>query len=837
MSNVAKALRYLAIALVLSGVYFVSNYVGLYLKLNYSGLSLLWPAAGLAVTLLWCYGLQWWPVIVVGEVLGAHFGGREWLVGLTDSAAQLIEALLAFALLKGFDVQPNLGRTRDVLGLVFLGALVPSAVGGGIGALGLGLTGSIPESELLRQWGSWGLGDAMGIVIVTPLIVHWRRWPFADRRAALEWVLATAVIVAAFVAIADLTGTLQSSLYFLLLPLVVLVAARCGVAGAASSATLLAAFALGININAPQDAFIVGVRIAFIGATAFTGYLVAAAFAARRAADQALSEEQDRALVTLQAIGEGVISTYANGKVYFMNAVAEKLTGWRSKDAEGRAIEDVFPLSLASGETEEHTVRHALVNGAQSEFLSRRLLRDRAGMLRPVEGAITLVRDRVGDLIGGVVVFRDVSEAEQLRERLVHEATHDALTGLRNRAAFDRHLRELTGGSDRKLKHALLYLDLDQFKLINDTRGHEIGDRLLIELTKRLRSLVHKPDMIARLGGDEFGVLVIDGHENTVMLLAEELRRTVLDYRFKERELTFSVGVSIGLTFFHPGERAPDVLSRADIACYIAKGAGRNAIHVYRSDDASMMQHHSDMTRVTQIETAMDEGRFRLYGQRIVRLDEAVSDVRFYEVLLRLYEGDKLLAPSSFLPAAGRYGLATHIDDWVLDQSFRFLAKKSGYGIRLSINLDPRTLDGPDFHRQVLEHKARYQVPAECVCFEVTENVALENLTRAVDTMHKLTADGFRFALDDFGTGVSSFGYLQQLPVQYVKIDGRFVQGYAEDPVNPLVVRTLSELARMRKIQCIAECVENESTKNALAKLGVDFGQGFFLHKPEPLPV
>jgi EAL domain-containing protein (putative c-di-GMP-specific phosphodiesterase class I) len=347
---------------------------------------------------------------------------------------------------------------------------------------------------------------------------------------------------------------------------------------------------------------------------------------------------------------------------------------------------------------------------------------------------------------------------------------------------------------------------------------------------------VHRPDVIARLGGDEFGVLVLDAHEKTVQLLAEELRRTVLDYRFKERELIFSVGVSIGVTFFSPGERAPDVLSRADIACYIAKGGGRNAIHVYRSDDRTMMQHHSDLTRVAQLETALDEGRFRLFGQRILRLDGAARDGQFYEVLLRLYEDGAIVPPGAFLPTAARYGFATRIDHWVVDQSFRFLADKRGQGLRLSINLDPRTLDSPDFPRHLQEYRARYGVDPGDVCFEVTENVALENLTRAVETMHKLAHEGFRFALDDFGSGVASFGYLQQLPVQYVKIDGQFIQKFAENPVNPLVVRTLSELARMRGMQCIAECVENETTCDQLAKLGVDFGQGFFLHKPEPLP-
>ncbi len=835
MRGILQLLRYFLLALLLTAVSFGGNYLGIYLKTHYNGLAPLWPAAGFGVAILWLYGLRWWPVVALGEFFGAYLNGRSMLVGAGDAAAQLAEVFLAVMLMRWFEVRPLFTRTRDVLLFLVAGALVPSLLGGTLGALWLAANGFLPQDTVPRAAASWTLGDAMGILVVAPLFMHWRRWPFAHVRSFLEWLVLMTVLGGAAALMARLPSETEASLFFLLLPLTILVAARCGAAGASSAAFLLAFLVLAFNLEDPASPFLAAVRIALVGAGAFTGYLVAAAFTERQDADAAFSAEQDRALVTLQAIGEGVITTHPNGKVYFLNSVAERLTGWRADDAVGRPIEEVFPLSLASGETEEHTVRHCLQYGANSEILTRRLLRDRSGVLRPVEGAITLAKARDGKMLGGVVVFRDVSESEQLRERLVHEATHDSLTGLRNRAAFDRQLREMTAGTDRKAKHALLYLDLDQFKLINDTRGHETGDRLLVELTKRLRALVRKPDVIARLGGDEFGVLVADAHEKTVLLLAEELRRAVLDYRFKERDLTFNVGVSIGVTLFTPGERAPDVLSRADIACYMAKGQGSNAIHLYRVDDVSMLRHHSDLARVAQLETAIDEGRFKLFGQRIVRLNGG-GEGHFYEVLLRLMEDGQVLAPAMFLPTAARYGLASRIDHWVVEHSFRFLAARAGHGIRLSINLDPRTLDSPDFHRQVLEHKARHGVPAESVCFEVTENVALQNLTRAVDTMRQLAQAGFRFALDDFGTGVASFSYLEQLPVQYVKIDGSFVQKFGESPTNPLVIRTLSELARMRGIQCIAECVENASTKDELAKLGVDYGQGFFLHKPEPLP-
>ncbi|HSN18743.1 MAG TPA: EAL domain-containing protein [Gammaproteobacteria bacterium] len=831
MGAFVKALYYVAAAVALTGLYGLCDYSGLYLKLHFDGLTPLWPTAGIGVVLLWQYGLRWWPVLIIGKLLSTHYIGRNWGMSAVDAIAQFAEAMAAVGLLRLLDVDAQFHRTRDVILFVFAATLPAALLGGVLGAFGQELNGLISAAAVPMQAANWMLGDAMGILVVAPFIAHWRRWPFAGPRPLLEWAGAMLLMVAAVYGISQLPGDVESSFYFLLLPLAVLISARAGAPGASSAALLMAFCVLALDLRDAQDPFVAAMRVAFVAAAAFTGYLVAAAFAERHAADAALSAEQDRAMVTLQAIGEGIISTHATGKVHFMNGVAEKLTGWRAADAVGRPIEDVFPLSLASGETEEHTVRHALVHGASSEILTRRLLRDRAGVLRPVEGAITLARGRDGKVMGGVVVFRDVSEAEHLRERLVFEATHDALTGLRNRAAFEKALRELTAGADRKQRYALLYLDLDQFKLINDTRGHEAGDRLLVDLTKRLRALVHRPDVIARLGGDEFGVLVVDAHENMVQLLAEELRRAVLDYRFKERELIFSIGVSIGVVMFQPGERAGDILSRADIACYIAKGRGRNGIHFYRSDDR-MLQHHSALARVSQLETAMDEGRFRLYGQRIIPLATA-EEGRFLEVLLRLNENGTILPPAAFLPAAARFGLASRIDLWVVDQAFRFLGEKRG--VRLSINLDPRTLDSPDFQRQVNEHRARYGVQAQDVCFEVTENVALENLTRAVETMHQLSRDGYRFALDDFGSGVASFGYLQKLPVQYVKIDGQFVQNFTEDPVNPLVVRTLSELARMRSIQCIAECVENETTKNQLARLGVDLGQGYFLHKPEPL--
>lgn len=425
MRAIVQILLYAIAAVALTGVYLVANYLGLYLKLHYYGIAPLWPAAGISVALLWLAGLRWWPVILIGEVLSMHLLGLEWMRGASGALSQLTEALLAVFILKRGAVDPLFTRSRDVLLFMLFGCLLPVMVGSAVGIVGLIYNGVVSQDVALPAWGNWVLGDAMGVLIVTPLVAQWRSWPFPTTRMFMEWLLLVALLLACSYGITLLPHAIESNLFFLLLPFAALAAARCGAAGATSIAALLALFVLTFNVTDDQDHFLGLVRIIFVGATAFTGHILAAAFSERREVNAALSAEQERALVTLQAIGEGVISTHADGKVYFMNGVAEKLTGWRMEDAEKRAIEDVFPLSLVSGDTEEHTVRHCLMHGANSEILTRRLLRDRSGILRPVEGAITLVRAPDGRVLGGVVVFRDVSEAEQLRERLVHEASHD----------------------------------------------------------------------------------------------------------------------------------------------------------------------------------------------------------------------------------------------------------------------------------------------------------------------------------------------------------------------------------------------------------------------------
>ncbi len=387
MRAIVQILLYAIAAVALTGVYLVANYLGLYLKLHYYGIAPLWPAAGISVALLWLGR----PALVAGDpdrrgARACTFSVSTGLRGASGALSQLIEALLAVFILKRGAVDPLFTRSRDVL-LFMLLRLSCSRRGRRIRyRRSWSTTNWCPGLALPLAWGNWALGDAMGILIITPLVAQWRSWPFATTRMFVEWLLLVTLLLACTYGITMLPHAMQSNLFFLLLPFAALAAARCGAAGATSIAALLALFVLSFNVTDDQDHFLAPGACRVRGRAAFTGHILAAAFSERRAINAALSAEQERALVTLQAIGEGVISTHADGKVYFMNSVAEKLTGWRMEDAEKRAIEDVFPLSLVSGDTEEHTVRHCLMHGANSEILTRRLLRDRSGILRPVEG-------------------------------------------------------------------------------------------------------------------------------------------------------------------------------------------------------------------------------------------------------------------------------------------------------------------------------------------------------------------------------------------------------------------------------------------------------------------
>ncbi|MEM7355969.1 MAG: EAL domain-containing protein [Acidobacteriota bacterium] len=445
-----------------------------------------------------------------------------------------------------------------------------------------------------------------------------------------------------------------------------------------------------------------------------------------------------------------------------------------------------------------------------------------------------------------VLIERQRAEeiARELSEKLSFQASHDALTGLLNRYEFEHRLRQLLAdASENRHEHALCYMDLDQFKIINDACGHPAGDELLRQLGHLMRENVFQRDIVARLGGDEFGVLLEHCSLARAKKVAANLLRQIADFRFLWEGKSFSIGASIGLVpIVESSGGVPDVLRVADSACYVAKDEGRNRIRTYRTDDAELVRRSGEMRWVNRIRLALEENRFQLDYQPIVGMGGARNgseESGFFELLLRMQdEAGRRIPPDNFMPAAERYHLATQIDTWVLRSAFEWLTQHPETVQRIrqcSINLSGQSLADLDFLRFVLRQLEEKAIPPERICFEITETAAIANLAQATHFIRTLRTLGCRFALDDFGTGFSSFAYLKNLPVDYLKIDGMFVIDMTRDRFDQAVVRSIVEIAKVTGKQTIAESVENTAVLNRLKRVGVDFAQGNGIARPQPL--
>lgn len=431
---------------------------------------------------------------------------------------------------------------------------------------------------------------------------------------------------------------------------------------------------------------------------------------------------------------------------------------------------------------------------------------------------------------------------DEATERLSYQATHDALTGLVNRREFERRLEKaLVGAREGGTQHALCYLDLDQFKIVNDTCGHVAGDELLRQLTVLLQGKVRDTDTLARLGGDEFGVLLNNCPLAQAQIVADLLRQTVKDFHFVWQDKPFVVGASIGLVSIdRESESMAHVLSCADRACYAAKELGRNRVHVYRAEDSEMALRQGEMNWVARITNAIEENRFRLYYQTIMSLNDSEEGLHF-EILLRMLgENGEIIPPMAFIPAAERYNLMPSVDRWVVSTAFGmywgiFANQARDVRHTCTVNLSGPSLCDEYFLDFIKRQFVLYQVPHDQICFEITETAAITNLTRAMAFIRELRSLGCRFSLDDFGSGLSSFTYLKNMPVDYLKIDGSFVLNMVDDPMDHAMVAAINKVGHVMGLKTIAECVENEAILEQLRALKVDFAQGFSIKRPAPL--
>ncbi|MES2933653.1 MAG: EAL domain-containing protein [Pseudomonadota bacterium] len=569
----------------------------------------------------------------------------------------------------------------------------------------------------------------------------------------------------------------------------------------------------------------------------------------RKEAENALFQEKERLHVTLSSIGDAVITTDVEGKVTYLNPVAETMTGWSNAEAHGRPLPEVFHIvHELTNELALNPVEIVLRHQQVAALAENTLLIQRGGARFSVEDSAAPILNKQGEIVGVVLVFHDVSHARQMAMKMTHQATHDALTGIINRPEFERRLEQaLQTGKLEAKHHTMLYLDLDQFKIVNDTCGHGAGDELLRQLTSIMLEKLRQSDTLARLGGDEFGVLLESCAGAPALRIAELLRQTVCDFHFCWLDKIFPIGVSIGLiTFSNGGTTVADILSMADAACFMAKDKGRNRVQVYAQEDAEVARRHGEMGWIGRIQAALEQERFILYSQKILPLggtDQSSEGSKnhgaHFELLLRMTETDgSLIPPMAFIPAAERYGLMPLLDRWVINAAFARIAQLPAGDNSIdtcAINLSGTSICDDGFLHYVLERFAHYQIAPALICFEITETAAITNLTQAAVLIRELKTLGCRFSLDDFGSGMSSFAYLKHLPVDYLKIDGGFVKDMIDDPIDCAMVEAINHIGHVMGILTIAEFVENDTVLSKLREIGIDFAQGYGIEKPRPM--
>jgi diguanylate cyclase (GGDEF)-like protein/PAS domain S-box-containing protein len=561
----------------------------------------------------------------------------------------------------------------------------------------------------------------------------------------------------------------------------------------------------------------------------------------RKHMERELAEKHELLRVTLLSIGDAVITTDAHGRVQWLNPVAERMTGWPNEAARDRPLAEVFHIvNELSREPEPSPVDRCLAGEMNAGMIDHTLLIARNGIEYGIEDSAAPIRDAQGQVLGVVLVFHDVTEQRRMGHEMSFRATHDELTGLFNRTEFETRLtRVLNQSHEDDSSHALMYIDLDQFKLVNDACGHSVGDQLLCQVTTLLQGCVRARDTLARLGGDEFGVILEHCTVDQAHRVAQDICDQMSEFRFVHEGRRFRVGTSIGLVPLDKRwANTASVLQAADTSCYAAKEAGRNRVHAWYDSDHAMQTRKGEMQWASRLEQALDENRFVLYGQRISPIKQT-STALHCEVLLRLRDTDgSIIPPGAFLPAAERFHMASRIDRWVVRHVFAWLGQqgdKLDQIDTIAVNLSGQSISDPSFHRFMRELIADTTIDVRKLCLEITETAAITNLADAGVFIEGMRQCGIRMALDDFGAGASSFGYLKTLPVDYLKIDGQFIKGLVDDALDQATVRCFCEVAQLMHIQTIAEFVETTAALDMLRQLGVDYAQGYLIHKPQPL--
>jgi diguanylate cyclase (GGDEF)-like protein/PAS domain S-box-containing protein len=582
-------------------------------------------------------------------------------------------------------------------------------------------------------------------------------------------------------------------------------------------------------------------RLTFGGAPAFL--TVARDITHRKSLEASLGRGKLQARITLESIGEGVITTDRNGTIDYMNEAAEQLLGGSRSAGIGKRLLDLIGLvdevdrsTLGDPVAKCLSERRRINLGRRALLLSKQADREFS-----TELTASPIRGPDGQIAGCVVIFHDVSELRGLAREMSYQASHDALTGLVNRAEFERRLgAALDSARGEGVGHVVAYLDLDRFKLVNDSSGHIAGDNLLREISGLLKQRVRDSDTVARVGGDEFAMLLAGCPLDKARQIADDVCLGVAEHKFAWQDRAFDIGVSIGMVEVGKDSgSAESVLAAADSACYVAKQQGRGRIHVYSTRDEVLARERGEIQWLQRLQHALKENEFELYVQPIIAIGGKSQSGPAAEILLRMRdESGKSILPVHFLGSAERYQLMSHIDRWVVQAALTAIAGGAPHlpnGRTCSINLSAQTLGDDDFLEFVVDVLDHTGVSPEKICFEVRESAVVSQLDQAQRFINVLHGIGCRFALDDFGSGIGSFSNLKNLALDYLKIDGVYTHDLDQDGVNREMISAMVKLARTLDFQVVAEQVEDQASFEALRTLGVDFVQGYVVERPRPL--
>ncbi|MBN1699022.1 MAG: EAL domain-containing protein [Spirochaetales bacterium] len=564
----------------------------------------------------------------------------------------------------------------------------------------------------------------------------------------------------------------------------------------------------------------------------------------RKKTEDALIVEKGQALVTLESIGDGVITTNTKGIITYINPVAEDLTGWPQKEAIGMPLKKVFNVVYRLSECRISDPVEIVMGRDRGFKLSGLiLLKSRDMQEYEITESISPIRDFDGRIIGVVIVIHNVSETQRMSRQISYQSTHDMLTGLYNRIKFEDFLAEVMDSlKHEKKENVICFLDIDNFRVINDSCGSVAGDELLRDIGALLKGIVRQTDILSRLGGDQFGLLLPLCPFHRAREIVDTILKKVADFSFEWKGEHFKISLGIGFVHFDSFTHdISKILTAANIACHLAKKKGKNQVHVYHTEDEEFIKYHSEIYFLPHITRALKENRFCLYKQVIRPIGYGLPENDHFEIFIRMIDEEgRIIPPSIFIAIAERYNLMPDIDRWVIEKLFSsyiidyYETPDKAYA-KYNINLNGTTLNDTKFLDFVMDKLIEYDIPPYMICFEITETYAISNFAQVKRFIKELKKIGCFFSLDDFGSGFSSFNYLKLLPVDFLKIEGAFVKEISKNSLDLVLVRTMNDIGHVMGLKTIAEYVEDEETLKRLKQIGVDYAQGYEIAKPELL--